>query len=410
MTIEDAVAVLQRDPQNAAAQARLQGIISADRARYQKVVAPLRVPLDDKRRHQIVVDAYDSLLRGLDDDASAVAFVKGVRDYDEGRLLSAWDRFAFVAAMNPSDDWMISQSRGYLDEKIPSSVALRIAALRPPVRDAYRRGWIALRSRQWRLLPPLWARWTKDPAFSETAALLPAVERRAQALELSLQGLRAQLEVGLRDEKSAPDDSVQLLEPLLYQSDWLSASELQQARETLSRAFARAEFQDRLAQMRASYRSGDLAATRRMIVAVLTKDPKNAEAAAYLLKLQQRANFPQPAKAVAKPARKVKDAAAVRAEAAPRAPAAAPKPAPVAPTAAPAKAPAPAAGLTDQVQSDAYYNRGLGAYYRGDLAKACAEWQKSVDLNPSNEKARLALKRATDELGLQKQKSAEGAP
>ena len=104
------------------------------------------------------------------------------------------------------------------------------------------------------------------------------------------------------------------------------------------------------------------------------------EAAAYLAKLQQRASFPKPA-AAPRAASKIASPAPSKSPA-PAKTVASARPAkpvePAAPVPPPAKVEPPAHALTDQVQADAYYNRGLGAYYRGDLSKAAAEWKKAV--------------------------------
>lgn len=326
---------------------------------------PLKLEVDSQQA-ALLLDAYRVLLQSQEGDLAGDTLRQAGSEFLARRYLAAWDRFTFFVYLARGTPRMADPARKRLESAIPASMNAKIELKPRRLRAPVRAGWKAFREGRWEDALKAWAEYRRlagatraeQADLRELARLEPALEARAALIsEAALQG---RIKEALKAVERSPSKGVrQVLEPLLYQSDRLKPEAVETVRAGLLWAHAQERLENSFEEARASLREGDVDKSVKIATDVLTRDPGNKEALGILSDAERR-------KAPASPA-----------------------PAPPA-----QKGP----GLAEQAQAMAYYNRGLVAYAGDQPESAAKEWERALELDPGNLKARRALQRVRNDI------------
>jgi tetratricopeptide (TPR) repeat protein len=374
-TLPQLVDALQLDPGDPRLKADLDARVAELRL-DRRLPDPPSAPPSAAERRLIVRQAYLRMLPSEEDDAVRRIFLQGDEAFAAEKYLLAADRFRLCRLLAPSRDWLREALRDYLDERIPEAVRLNGSG-------SYRESYRVLSRADWPAADAALDRYGRDLETAPKAAARQEFQEMSALVKARIEALRStgDPERRLRELSSLdPRDPQQLpaLETLLYgrcrqwQEAWWQRGAL-----GLRQAYFNLQLQDMMAKARVDFERRDVKATTRVLVAVLQKAPGNREALDFMDQMQAP---PPPAPA-------------------PRA--AEPPAAVLAPVKPAAKVPVkerPAPSMKDLVQAEAFYNRGLDAYVRGDLPEAVHEWRRALDFDPRHEKCAKALDRALKEM------------
>jgi tetratricopeptide (TPR) repeat protein len=458
--ISELLDAIEEDPDDVEARFDLGRRLSEAVADRSRRFGKIEGNLGREERDGILRKVYFRLAEQIKSEVLQHAFLAGHGAFEEGRYFTAADRFLFCRLLEPGEPWLQGALDDYLSRQIPDRVEARARSMRGEASRQYRAAFSALMLYDWGTAGLAMERAAAamgrgqgieraEPA--ELAGLSEKVKTR-HSVEAENKLPQFKFVEASRAAEAGSGGVIEAIERVLLACHGQSReSWWKEAAQGIDRALLNRDIRRMTAEAASLFDSGNLQSSARVLALLLQRSPGNPAALDMLDKIQ--AGYDQAMQAVLQAdanARGVKEPVAPPEGSAPaqappsgeKIPASSPPPAektipePAVPTAekaastpvVEAKAPAPPAspvpervpaaavavspgpvpqapsreeppvGLRISVQVDAYYNRGLKAYLRGDLNAAAEEWRSALRLNPRHEPSSRALSRVLKEL------------